>query len=104
VLSSTVYATDASLPNIDDVRPMEGEEIDTGEGFQNIVPISGDMPIDLIGEDDWGRNPLARDIEPHSDELDVVENQNNIWLFAGVGAGRVVLLIIMICIVKKSKE
>ncbi|MCL2354610.1 MAG: hypothetical protein FWC68_01750 [Oscillospiraceae bacterium] len=103
ILGGAVFATAAP---VNEVTPMEGEEIDTGEGYENIIPISETIDIDPISEDyldyneEWN-HPLVREIESTVEDEEEDETDNT-WLYVGIGVGAVVLVAIVVVIVKKK--
>ena len=109
MLGTAVFGT------YDNVQPMTGEEIETGEGYQNIVPIMDGIQIEgeLMPDDEtedlregvYIPEEYRRDIEPivedYNDEEEEDE-EHNMWVFIGAGAGIVVLIGIVIYLMKKQ--
>ncbi|MCL2355506.1 MAG: hypothetical protein FWC68_06625 [Oscillospiraceae bacterium] len=99
---------------------LEGREIETGEGYQNIMTTMGEIDIvGELGEDDITEDtregayipeeyrrgldidPIMGEIEPVSDDLDD-EDGANTTLWIAVGAGALVLAVVVVLVLKKK--
>ena len=101
LFATTVFAT---------IEAMPGEEIDTGEGFENVMPTSEDAS----GGDLLPIDPRTEDIEPISENIantnseaepktDAKDKTTDIILY--VGGGIIVLgVIALIFVAVKNKK
>jgi len=103
LFATMVLATEVNANNI---APMTGNEIDTGEGYQNVIPISGELG-------DEGMLPITDDMPkweiPKQDEDEETEEiaeetvkDHYLILYIVGGAAILTILVLVILIIKKK--